>query len=324
MPLRLALFGLNRLGGSLAAALNARAELQVVGFDNNPDTARIAQSRGLLKRIEWTLPNTVDGADLVLIAQPLAEHRETLTVIAPHLREGCVVASVSSLLLPPIEWAKELLPPGRYFVACHPALNPAQLFDGETGLDAARADLFTKGLWALAPAPDCAPEALKLLSDLAALAGATPYFVDPAEHDGVMGGADALPTLLAWSLMLTATLSPGWQEMRKLADRNFAIATAPLADPATLAFNRESVLRHLDSALAELKDLRELIASGNTAALETALADAQARRAQWLADRHKGNWDAPEKKVDIPTVGDNMGRLFMGNLFGKMKGEKKE
>lgn len=324
MPLRLALFGLNRLGGSLAAALTNRAEITVVGFDNDPDTSRIAQSRGYLKRVEWTMPNTVDKADLVLIAQPLDELKDTLTVITPHLREGCVVASIAPLLLPPLEWGRELIPAGCHFVACHPVPGSAHLFDQETGLDAAHADLFTKGLWALAPAPACAPEALKLIGDLATLVGATPYFVDPAEHDGVMGGAEALPTLLAWVLTLTATMSPGWPELRKFADRNFAAVTRPLADPISLSYNQASVLRHLDSALAELKELRELIASGNAAAITTALDDAQSQHARWLTEHAKGEWETTEKPVDIPTVSDNMGRLFMGNLFGKMKGEKKD
>ena len=322
MPIHIALLGLGRLGGSLAAALSARDDLQVAGFDLNPEISRVAQSRGLLRRIEWTIPNAVDSVDLVLLAQPLAEHRETLAVIAPHLRSGCVVASLASLLGPPIEWARELLPAERYFVACHPILSPAHLPGGETGLDAARADLFAKGLWALAPGPACAPEALKLISDLSTLLGSAPYFVDPAEHDGVMGGADALPTILAWALMLTANMSSGWPEMRKVADQSFAAATAALADPALLTLNRESVLRYLDAALAELKAIRALIASDSPASLEGALTEAQALRARWLAERQQGEWDTPPKTVDIPSATDNLGRFFVGNLF-KRRGAQK-
>jgi len=324
MPIRISLLGLGRLGGSLAAALSPRENLMVAGFDDNPDISRLAQSRGLLKRVEWTLPNAVDGADLVLLTHPLVEQRETLSIIAPHLRADSVVASLAALLGPPLEWAQELLPAGRHFVACHPALNPAYLFGGEAGLDAARADLFAQGVWALAPAPACAPEALKLLSDLATLLGSTPYFIDPAEHDGVMGGADALPTLLAWALMRAAHSSaPGWQEMRRLADRDFATAAAALADPAALAYNPESTLRYLDAALAELKGLRELIASGNAISLDNALAEAQTLRDNWLAERARGEWDTPKQTVDIPNTADSLGRFFVGNLV-KGRGEKKD
>ncbi len=324
MPIRISLLGLGRLGGSLAAALSPRENLIVAGFDNNPEISRLAQSRSLLKRVEWTLPNAVDGADLVLLTQPLAEQRETLSIITPHLRADSVVASLAALLGPPLEWAQELLPAGRHFVACHPALNPAQLHNGETGLDAARADLFAQGVWALAPAPACAPEALKLLSDLATLLNATPYFIDPAEHDGVMGGADALPTLLAWALMRAAHSSAaGWQEMRRLADRGFATGAAALADPAALAYNRESTLRYLDAALAALKSLRELIASGSAASLDQALAEAQTLHDQWLTQRAQGEWDIPKQVVDIPSTSDSLGRFFVGNLF-KGKGEKND
>ncbi len=326
MSIQIAIVGLGRLGGSLGMALTAQTGLQLTGFDRDAEAARAAQSRGALHRVEWNLINAVEGADLVLIALPLAEQRDILTAVAPNLREGCVIVSVAPLLGPPLAWAAELLPAERFFVASHPILNPAQLHTGETGLDAARADLFARGLWALAPAPGCAPEALKLVGDLALLLGASPYFVDPAEHDGLMGGVDALPVLLAYALMQAATASPGWGEMRKLTDRGFATATTPLADAehAPLLLNRDSALRYLDAALAILQSLREQIAADHGAALDEALAEAAARRARWLADRERGDWEKLEKPpLEMPTPGEAMRRILFGGLLQR-KGEPKK
>src|SRR5206468_10366647 len=112
---------------------------------------------------------------------------------------GSVAASVGPLLAPPLAWAAEMLADRaeRYFVACHPALSPTQLYTGDTGFEASSPALFERGLWSLAPAAGCAPEAARLVADLVQLLGAFPYFVDPAEHDGLAAASEALPALLA-------------------------------------------------------------------------------------------------------------------------------
>ncbi|MEP7357347.1 MAG: prephenate dehydrogenase/arogenate dehydrogenase family protein, partial [Anaerolineales bacterium] len=266
MTINLTILGLGRLGGSLALRLAGRdpekgaGELRVSGYDTDPGTAKRAQSAGTLQRAHWNLINAVDGADLVVLTLPYAEQHEVIKLIAGDLRPGSVMVALGSLLAPPLAWAAEAFAAhsDRHFVAAHAALNPAVLHSGEYGSDAARADLFDKGLWALAPAPNCAPEGLRLAADLARLLGASPYYVDPAEHDGLAAAGENLPAVLAWALMRAAAASPGWSEARKVADRSFATATAALAEaeaPALRA-NRENLLRYLEAALAELGQLR--------------------------------------------------------------------
>lgn len=326
MPTTLSLLGLNRFSGSLGLALTARDDLSVVAYAGDPDLARIAQSRRIAHRSEWNLLNAVENADVIILAMPFGAGglRDTLKLIAPQLRAGVVVIALTPLLNPPLTWAAELLPVEQHFVAVHPILNPAHLYDDDTGLNGAQANLFEKGLWALAPTPTCAPEAVKLASDLGLLVQATPYFIDPAEHDGLMGGVEALPALLAWALIRAAVSSSGWTEMRKVADRAFATATIVLgeADAAALHANRANVLRYLDAALAELQSLRAEIAAGNGLALAETIADAENRRAAWRNERQRGEWEAVSAKPEMPTIGETMQRVFTGGLLAR-KNEKK-
>lgn len=317
-PIKIALIGLDRVSGSIGLALRERRDLRLVGFDRDNDAARLAQQRGLVQEAKWSLIEAVDGADLVLLGGPLADQREWLKAFATELREQAVVASLGPLLAPPLAWAREHLPANRYFVATHPLLNPALLYDGALGIEAARADLFANGLWALTAALECAPEALKLLSDLAALLGAQSYFVDAAEHDGLMGAVDALPALTALALLRAANASPGWHEMRKAADRGFATATFALAntDTSALALNREAVLRYLDAALAELHTLRDLLARDDRLTLEQIIAEAATRRAEWAAERARGEWEKQaQPALNVPTFGESLGRMLVGGLF---------
>ena len=187
MTINVTVLGLDRVGGSLARRLSAQEQLRVAGYDRDTALARQAQRTGALHQAHLNLLQAVEQADLVLLNGPLTEQHETLRLIAPELRAGSVTVSVGPLLAPPLAWAADMLAgrAERYFVASHPALNPAQLYAGETGYASATPDLFERGLWALAPAPGCAPAAAQLVSDMPRLLGAFAYFIDPAEHDGL-------------------------------------------------------------------------------------------------------------------------------------------
>jgi prephenate dehydrogenase len=321
MTINLTILGLGRLGGSLALRLAGRDDLRVSGYDTDPGTAKRAQSEGTLHKAHWNLINAVEGADLVAAALPYAEQREAIKLVAGDLRPGSVLVVLGSLLGPPLAWAAEAFAghDNRHFIAAHAALSPAALHTGDNGPAAARADLFDKGLWALAPAPNCAPEGLRLAADVARLAGASPYFVDPNEHDGLAAATENLPALLAWALMRAAAASPGWSESRKVADRSFATATAALADAETPALraNRENVLRYLDAALAELAMMRGWLERDDGPSLTEAFHEAADTRANWVHERGQGNWEAIGDTPAMPTAGDVLGRMLVGGLFGK-------
>ena len=329
MTVNVSILGMGRVGASLGKALTARDDLKVTGYDREPETAKAAQRLKYLHKSEWNLINAIGSADLVVVATPLPELREILQAIAPELRAGCVVASLSSVLVQPLAWAAEYLPSGsdKHFVAGHAVLNPAFLHSGEMGLEAADANLFKDGLWALAPAPGCAGEALKLVADLVRVVEATPYFVDPHEHDGLAAATEALPALLAWMLFQAAAASPGWNETRKVADRSFATATVALAEAefAALRYNRGNVLRYLDALLAELNSVRQWLAQDDDEGrlFQQTLDEVVERRATWLAQRRKGEWEAAENgPVDMPRPGEMVGRMFVGGLMNRRPKEK--
>src|SRR5260221_9991349 len=56
----------------------------------------------------------------------------------------------------------------------------------------------------LSPAVNCPPEAIKFVSELAALLGLKLHFTDPAEHDGIIASMESLPLLMQLALFQTA------------------------------------------------------------------------------------------------------------------------
>ena len=325
MPTQITLIGLGRRGASIGLALKGKSrDVLIVGHDRKPAAGRAAQARGAVDRLEWNLPRACDTADLAVLATPLTGMRETLSLAGDLFRPDCVVASLAPLMQPALAWAAEHLSAGVHFVAGNFAANPAALTDTGDGPEGARADLFEKGLWAMAPAQTCPPDAVKLISDLAALLGATPFYVDPAEHDGLSAGTEAVPAVAAAALMRAATRMPAWAERRKLADREFAALTHPAeGDPAgaraALELNRDNVLRNLDAAIEELAALRQAIGDGAWDEVEKLLAEAHEARSLWLSERGHGDW----KSLEAPAPELPKPRDFLAGLIGFRRRDEK-
>ena len=123
---------------------------------------------------------------------------------------------------------------------------------------------------------------------------------------------------------LPVQATAGRHAPQKIADRALATATVALvdADQAGLRANRENVLRYLDAALAALQAARQQLAAGETAALDEALAQAGERRAAWLADRERGDWERlGAAQAALPTAGNMLGRFLVGGLLSKRADE---
>jgi prephenate dehydrogenase len=224
------------------------------------------------------------------------------------------------------EWVKEILPPKRHYVGLTPALNPAYLEDAALGLDAARADLFQKGLVAVSAPLGTAEGALKLATDLVAILGALPFFANAAEVDGIMAAAHLLPGLSAAALAETITGQTGWSDIRKLAGKPYSAATRPLDGEQSTSLveailqDTPNMIRLLDRYIAILTSMRGEIAGNNMKELQTRVEQARRGRAQWQLDRAKGDWLAVESgRQELPKMGDILKQQIGGldKLFNR-------
>ena len=308
MTVTMTIVGLGQIGASIGLALGVHKELvQRVGHDSDIRIARQAEKMGAVDRVEINLPNAVRKADIVLLAVPLDQLQETMSIIAADLKENAVVMDTAPIKDVVAEWAVKLLPEGRHYVGLTPVINPAYLHDTELGLDAARADLFQGGLLAIAAPPRTNSDAIKLAADLARLLGAGALFADALEIDGLMAAMHTLPQLMAAALLNATVDQPGWREARKMAGRAYAEASAPAVhlggEDALLAaalLNQESVQRVLGSAITVLQALRSDIANEDEAALRSRLEQARRGRELWWQERQLGDWSnegAPKKDL---------------------------
>ena len=333
MDAQITIVGLGQIGSSIGLALKAHeVNAHRVGHDKDPQAAKESQRIGAVDDVKYNLPASVREAQIVILALPLAEVRETFRIIAPDLQEGAIVLDVAPAKASIATWAKELLPPGRHYIGLTPAINPSYLHETEYGVKAARSDLFEKGLMVV-NAPLGTPVSIfNLAMELVTLFGAMPLLMDTTEADGLISAMHVLPQLAAAALLDTTVDKPGWQEARKLAGRPYAAVTGGaafhddmLSLGETALENRENVVRLLNAYITSLINLRDEIDDQDRDALLARLGAAWNGRAHWFEERTAAEWlQAEGQPMDTPNFGERMNQIFFGGLAGeRLKQQRK-
>jgi prephenate dehydrogenase len=313
---RTAVIGLGLVGSSIGLALKKTgANLEIVGHDKSNEAARSAHRNGCVDRTEWNLISACDGADLIVISTPLAGIKSTLTAIAAELKEGCVVTDTANLKVPVLNWARESLPATVHFVGGHPVVGKWEASgSGREPAGARRpvADLFAGAIYCLTPATNTPPAALQRVVDLVEAVGARPYYMEAAEHDGLIAVVEQLPQLMALALQDVVSTSPAHREIARLSGADFSRVIEPLTGDAqklseVCDLNAANVARWLDSFLSRLSSLRESVAHQDSASLQKAFASALEARAGWARGDIEG------EETDYSDFG--VARMMLGDAF---------
>ena len=312
---RVAILGTGLIGASIGLAIKAgRPQTQVAGYDASGENLRRAQA---VKAIDWraSLRDALADADLVIVSTPVGAMKALFEEIAPLLPRDALVMDTGSTKAAVLQWVAEVLPGGVRFVGGHPMAGKT-----ETGPDAADARLFQGAVWCLAPLPtttrDAIDEAVHLVEEL----GASPYFLDPDEHDGLVASVSHLPYLMSVALIRHLGRERSWRETASLAAGGFAYSThLSDSDPRMFAdivrTNRDNIVRRLDLYIAELEALRQAIAD-DSLELKAQFEEARTLHQDWLAGRAQGH--SAEGENPLPTTRS----MLTGSLFGRFGRDK--
>lgn len=331
MTVQITILGLGQVGTSIGLALEPHKErIMRVGHDRRGDAARAAEKMGALDKVVSNLHSAVESADIVVLAIPEDQIRNTLELIAPDLKEGSVVMDTSVCMVTVGQWMKELLPQDRYFATISPSINPQYMQNLEAGAEEAHADLFQKSVLVITSPAGMPADAIRLATELAGLLGATPFFADPYEFDGLVASSYVLPQLMSVALVNATIEQPGWREGRKLAGKPYNHMTESLMylpDGNSLEhqarMNKENVVRVINDLVISLKDIRDAIQDEDREALDKLVRNARTGQADWFNQRMGAEWEKDSSRADIPSTGENLSRFFTGGLF-KKRGDKKK
>lgn len=272
---RVAIVGLGLIGGSIAAGLKQRNPAhEISAWDKDRSSLEAGLELGL---IDIALSDLADiDADIVVLAVPVL----ALEALVPQIDfVNSIVTDVGSVkghVLETLQRTHGEVP--SKFVPGHPIAGSEQ-----HGVAAADPDLFENHRVILTPLGNTNEDAVNQVADLWQGLGGTITKMSPEHHDQILAQTSHLPHLLAYALVDTLSLGGDSLEVFQYAAGGFRdfsriAASDPVMWRDVFLTNSEPVLEVLDRYVDDVAKLRELIASGDGAALEEIFGRAKTAR----------------------------------------------
>ncbi len=295
---QITIVGLGLLGASIGLSLKSEDNtFEIMGHDRDNDAVVRAKKMGAIDKSHWNLISSCENADLIVLAIPAAGIPPTLQAIRQDLKPGSLIIDTAPIMRPMIE-AAAVLPDNVHYLSTNPIL-PAERQQPS-------AELFQDISWALCPTPETNAAVIKLVSDMVKTLGASPFFLDADEHDGLMAVVDNMPMILAASLLNASGSSSAWREIRRMAGSQFeASSYLPEFLPEELSQPLMPNARHLqhwiDRIIVELEGWKVDLQEEDEAHLQARFEKAIDLRTEWLNIRAKNRWEEPERPEDKPS-----------------------
>lgn len=281
---QLGLIGCGLMGGSFALALKRAGLVKtVVGYSKSPSTTDRARKMGVIDVEAPSALLAVSGADIVLIAVPVAATEATLKSIKHLLTPQMLIMDVGSTKNDVVDAARRVLRGGNLgsFVPAHPITGKEV-----AGVEHADADLYVDKQVILTPIEHTQTKQLKMAIDVWTALGCRVQQMSPEAHDAAFAAVSHLPHLLAFALMNAISGQAQGQDFLSLAGPGFRDFTRIAAsDPHVwrdiLLSNREELITQSKIFQAHLQTLELMLSNNKGAALEELIAQASSTRAKW-------------------------------------------
>ena len=280
---QLGLIGCGLMGGSFALALK-RAGLvkRVVGYSKSPSTTERARQMGVIDVEAPSALLAVSGADVVLLAVPVAATEATLKAIRHLVTSKMLIMDVGSTKRDVIDSARRVLRDNiGAFVPCHPVAGKEV-----SGVEHADPDLYGGKQVILTPVDRTNPLQLQNAIQLWEALGSKVMQMSPDAHDAAFAAVSHLPHLIAFAL-INAILSqdeaarflslagPGFRDFTRIA------ASEPKVWRDILLANRNELLAQSKLFKGALEVMESIIESGDGDSLEGLIDQASQTRANW-------------------------------------------
>ena len=286
---QLGLIGCGLMGGSFALALK-RAGLvkRVVGYSKSPSTTERARQMGVIDVEAPSALLAVSGADIVLIAVPVAATEATFKAIRHLVTPKMLIMDVGST-------KRDVIDAGRRSLREHVgSFVPAHPIAGRevSGVEHADADLYHGKQVILTPIERTLAAQVQQAIDVWSGLGCRVVTMSPEAHDAAFAAVSHLPHLISFALVNAIAGQPNGKDYLSLAGPGFRDFTRIAASDAhvwrdIMISNREELLAQSKIFQRSLQALELMISSGNGEALEGMIDQASLTRANWTMSKNQ-------------------------------------
>jgi prephenate dehydrogenase len=280
---QLGLIGCGLMGGSFAMAMK-RAGLvkRVVGYSKSPSTTERARQMGVIDVEAPSALLAVSGADIVLLAVPVAATEATFKAIRHLVTANMLVMDVGSTKRDVVDAAYRVLRDHvASFVPAHPIAGKEV-----SGVEHADPDLYQGKQVILTPTERTLPAHVKRAQELWEGLGCHVHQMAPESHDAAFAAVSHLPHLIAFALMhgILHQLSgkeflglggPGFKDFTRIA------ASDPKMWRDILLANRVELVEQAKMFQRSLMTMMKLAEDGEGEKLEEMITEASNARAHW-------------------------------------------
>ncbi|HFC7443759.1 TPA: prephenate dehydrogenase [Neisseria meningitidis] len=283
MPIlnHIALIGVGLIGGSFVLDLKRQGLVRTVtGIDTDRDNLQRALERGVIDRASVAIDkNSIGGADLVLIATPVATVPAVLTALRPVLPEHTWISDVGSTKISVIEAFRRCLPDRLHrCIAAHPIAG-----SDKSGADAAQYGLFQNRKLIITPHGGEDSDGIALIENLWRAVGAEIYTMDAQKHDAVFAAVSHMPHLAAFAYVHQLFDHPDGKAYLKFAATGFEdftrIASGHPAVWADICLaNRDNLLELVRGLGRQLDTLETILLNRDRPSLYRYFEEAKATR----------------------------------------------
>lgn len=283
MPIlnHIALIGVGLIGGSFVLDLKRQGLVRTVtGIDTDRDNLQRALERGVIDRASAVInADSIGGADLVLIATPVASVPAVLTALRPVLPEHTWISDVGSTKISVIEAFRFCLPDSIHrCIAAHPIAG-----SDKSGADAAQYGLFQNRKLIITPHGGEDSDGIALIENLWRTVGAEIYTMDAQKHDAVFAAVSHMPHLAAFAYVHQLFDHPDGKAYLKFAATGFEdftrIASGHPAVWADICLaNRDNLLELVRGLGRQLDTLETILLNRDRPSLYRYFEEAKATR----------------------------------------------
>ncbi len=240
---------------------------RIVGYAWRAETRAQALAMGAVDESLAEASEAVRGADLVILATPVAVVLDHLSRLQPHLSPQALVTDVGSTKRRICEHAAKLYDQRPMFLGGHPMAGKER-----SGLEHADARLFENARYVLTPLnPGHSNDPrVKAFLELIASIGARAITSDPATHDVAVAYLSHLPQLLSSGLaglmeeknamgnLSLELAASGFRDVTRLADSPYSVwRDICLTNTENIQMALDALIQKLESIKLHLGD-REL------------------------------------------------------------------
>ena len=280
---QLGLIGCGLMGGSFALAMKkAGLVKRVVGYSKSPSTTDRARQLGVIDVEAPSALLAVAGADIVLVAVPVAATEATLKSIKHLVTPQMLVMDVGSTKADVVQAARRALRDQvDSFVPAHPIAGREV-----SGVEHADPELYAGRQVILTPTERTIAAHLRCAEELWTRLGCRVTSMAPEAHDAAFAAVSHLPHLLAFAMMQSVIRQENSDYILSLAGTGFRDFTRIAAsDPKMwrdiLRANREEVLVQSRLFQEALQAFEHAIQADDDQSLEDMLTLASETRAHW-------------------------------------------